>query len=97
MPSLLRIIDAVRPLIGMMTSFIEKHPKLAVVAVAAGTAIAGLGVALVGLSLVLPGLVILGGAMSAAWLPVIAVVLAIAAAVAAGIIIWKNWEFQKVI
>ena len=80
-PILRDVFVAIQPLLNSMGKFIEKHPTLTKVAVAAAAAIAALGIALVGLSIILPGLIamapIVGGAMTLMFGPVGVAVVAV--------------------
>ena len=82
-----------------LIAFSEAHPKLSKVLFIVTAAIAGLALVLGPILIMLPLLaggvgIVAGafGALSLSMLPITAVILAIVAAVAAAIIIWKNWD-----
>tara|TARA_Y100000310_G_scaffold330185_1_gene401421 strand:+ start:2030 stop:4510 length:2481 start_codon:yes stop_codon:yes gene_type:complete len=101
MPSLQDLMNFLLPLINSMAGFIEKHPTLAKVVLAAAAGVAVLGAALVGLSLILPGLIAMAPLLSAAFALVAsstgigAAIIAISALIAVGVLLWKNWDTVK--
>jgi len=105
LPPLLALAQVLRPIVQLVADFAEANPILVGAVVAVGLALVALGGILIVISLVMPGLIILfpalaggltlsaiaAGALSIALGPITLIVIGIAVAIAAGIIIWKNW------
>jgi hypothetical protein len=91
-PAVEKLMTKIGPLLKQLIGWIEKNPELAkwitIIAVGIGALLIPLG----GLLLILPGLVAGFGLLAGAILPITAVVVALTAAIAIGIVIWKNWE-----
>ncbi len=102
LPPLLTLSKILIPVIQRMAEFAEKHPTLTKLVVLASLALVGLGTALIAIGFIAPGVVaalalfkllipIFTG-LSISMGPITLIVLGISAAIAAGIIIWKNWD-----
>lgn len=105
LPPLLALVQALTPVIQLVANFAEANPILVGSIVAVGLALVALGGTLIIISLVMPGLVILfpalgagmgvaaigAAALSFALGPIGLTIIGISAAIAAGIVIWKNW------
>ena len=91
-PAVEKLMLKIAPLLKQLIGWIEKNPELAkwitIIAVGIGALLIPLG----GLLLILPGLVAGFGLLAGAILPITAVVVALTAAIAIGIIVWKNWD-----
>ncbi len=106
LPPLISLSKILIPVIQDIAAFAEKHPTLTKLVVLAGLALVGLGTALIAIGFIVPGIVaafgLISGAvafliplfagLSIAMGPITLIVLGIAAAIAAGVIIWKNWD-----
>ncbi len=104
-PPLLSLIKTARPLIGFIAEFAENNKTLTLILVGLSVLLVGVGGALLAISFIAPGVVagvgliitavgFLTGAfagLSIAMGPITLIVLGIAAAIAVGILIWKNW------
>ena len=104
-PPLITLAAILTPVIQRVADFAEANPILVGAVVALGLALVTLGAVLIGIAVIMPGLIILfpalaGGfgiaaigaaALSIAMAPITLTIIGIAAAIAAGIIIWKNW------
>lgn len=104
-PPLLTLIKTARPLIGFVAEFAENNKTLTLILVGLSVLLIGVGGALLAISFIAPGVVagvgliitavgFLTGAfagLSIAMGPITLIVLGIAAAIAVGILIWKNW------
>lgn len=104
-PPLTALASILTPVIQRVADFAEANPILVLAVVGLGLALVTLGAVLIGISLIMPGLIFLfpalaGGfsiaaigaaALSIALGPISLTIIGIAAAIAAGIIIWKNW------
>lgn len=113
LPPLLQLVEVITPVIQKFAEFAEAHPLLTKLVIGAGLALVALGTALIGISLIAPGAIALFGlisgavgfmiplfaGLSIAMGPITLIVLGIAAGIAAGILIWKNWadivDFMK--
>ncbi len=95
-PILIPLIDKVTALISGFTEWAKAHPALTKTIVISTAAFGALLFALGGLLLIMPGLTAATGAfgitLSAAIWPVTLVVAAVAALIAIGILLWKNWD-----
>ena len=99
LPALTKVMDIFEKVTRNLIAFSAEHPKLSqvlfiVVGVLGGLALV-LGPILIMLPLLAGGVGIVAGAfgaLSLSMLPITAVILGIVAAVAAAIIIWKNWD-----
>ena len=99
LPALTKVMDIFEKVTRHLIAFSAEHPKLSkvlfiVVGVLGGLALV-LGPILIMLPLLAGGVGIVAGAfgaLSLSMLPITAVILGIVAAVAAAIIIWKNWD-----
>ena len=106
LPPLISLTKILIPGIQAIAKFAEAHPTMTKLVVLAAVAIVGLGTALIAIGFIVPGIVaaigLISGAvafliplftgLSIAMGPITLIVLGIAAAIAAGIIIWKNWD-----
>lgn len=104
-PPLITLAAILTPIIQRVADFAEANPILIGVVVALGLALVTLGAVLIGISIIMPAVTLLlpllaGGfsiaaigaaALSIALGPISLTIIGIAAAIAAGIIIWKNW------
>ena len=104
-PPLITLAAILTPIIQRVADFAEANPILVGAVVALGLALVTLGAALVFISIIMPAVTLLmpllaGGfgiaaigaaALSIAMAPITLTIIGIAAAIAAGIIIWKNW------
>ena len=113
LPPLLSLVEVITPIIQKLAEFAEAHPFLTNVVIGAGLALVALGTALIGIGLIAPGVVASMAlisksvvfltpkfaALSISMGPITLIVIGIAAAIAAGILIWKNWatiiDFMK--
>ena len=95
-PVLMPLIDKITAIIKQVSAWAKEHPTLTKVLVIGTTAFGALLVVLGGLILVMPGLTAALGAfgitLHLALGPIALVTLAIAGLVAAGILLWKNWD-----
>lgn len=105
LPPLLELVEIITPVIQRIAAFAEEHPTLTLVVIAAGLALVALGGALIAIGLIAPGVVaafaLISGAvgfliplfagLSIAMGPITLIALGIAAAIAVGILVWKNW------
>ena len=91
-PAVEKLMTKIGPLLEKIIEWIKENPELAkwitIIAVGIGALLIPLGALL----LILPGLAAGFALVSGAMLPITAVVVALAAAIAIGIVIWKNWE-----
>ena len=106
LPPLLSLVEIITPVIQKMADFAEAHPLLTKLVIAAGIALVALGSALIAISLIAPGAVAAFGIITAgvalltpafagltiAMGPISLIIIGIGAAIAAGILIWKNWS-----
>ena len=97
-PAIRSLAEALGPILQQIAEWIERNPKLTVVLFGVATVVAILATGLIALSFILPGIIatvgILTGAfagLSIAMGPITLIVLGIAAAIAIGILIFKNW------
>lgn len=99
MPALIRLLEIVTPIIEKVATWIEKNPKLAVGILAAIGAVGGLlligGFLLPMLSSLITILPMLGAAFTVALGPIGLIALAIAAVIAIGVLVYKNWDKIK--
>lgn len=105
LPPLLQLVEVITPIIQKFAEFAEAHPLLTKLVIGAGLALVALGSALIAIGFIAPAIVsaigLIGGAvgfliplfagLSLAMGPITLIALGIAAAIAVGIIIWKNW------
>lgn len=105
-PPLIEITKALIPIITNMAAFAEAHPTLTKLVVGLGIALVAFGSALIVLGFLVPAAVagfgiltgaigLLSGAfafLTIAMGPISLIIIGIAAAIAAGILIWKNWD-----
>ena len=91
-PAVEKLMTKIGPLLEKIIEWIKENPELAkwitIIAEGNGALLIPLGALL----LILPGLAAGFALVSGAMLPITAVVVALAAAIAIGIVIWKNWE-----
>ncbi len=106
LPPLLALADILIPVIQFMADFAEEHPALTKLVVALALGLVGLGTAMVVIGFIWPSLVVgfflmtsavggLSGAfafLTIAMGPISLIVIGIGAAIAAGLLIWKNWD-----
>ena len=102
-PAWLAIVEAITPVVQKMAEWMKDHPKLTASLIVIAGAIAGI-VTVVGiLGLALPGIIagftalatvasVLAGAVLAITWPMVAIAAAIAGVVAAGVLLYKNWD-----
>ena len=105
LPPLLSLVEVITPIIQKLAEFAEANPLLTKVVIGAGLALVALGGALIAIGFIAPAIVsaigLISGAvafliplfagLSIAMGPITLIAIGIAAAIAAGIIIWKNW------
>lgn len=105
LPPLIKLAQILTPIVSKFADFAEAHPVLIGVVVVAGLALVALGAALLAIGLIVPGVITAIGLLSAgvgiliplfaglsiAMGPITLIVVGIAAAIGAGILIWKNW------
>ena len=105
LPPLLELVEVIIPVIQRLAEFAEGHPTLTKVVIASGLALVALGGALIAIGIVAPAIVtafgLIAGAvgfliplfagLSLAMGPITLIALGIAAAIAVGILVWKNW------
>ena len=98
------VLNVARPFLEWLKNWAQENPRLAAGVVLAGTAVAALGAGLVALGMVLPGLLVglkaakaVIGLFNASLLtnPIFLVIAAIAALIAVGILLWRNWDMVK--
>jgi len=96
MPMLIKLMEIITPIIEKIAAWIEEHPKLATGILIAVGALGGLllagGFLLPMVSSLIAFLPILGAAFTAMLGPVGLIVLAIAAVIAIGVLLYKNWD-----
>jgi len=96
LPVLSDIIDTLKPIIDSIRTWTAENPGLTKVIAIGSIAFGALLIVLGGLMLLMPGLTSLtaafGFTLSAAIWPITAVALAIAALIAIGVLLWKNWD-----
>jgi len=102
-PTLIDLINKISPVVEKISNWVETNPKLTKVIILSSLAITGL-LAVVGtLGLILPTIITgfslligagttLVGVIGALSLPVIIVIGAVAALIAIGVLLWKNWD-----
>jgi len=99
MPALIKLLEIITPIIEKVATWIEKNPKLAAGMLAAVGALGGLllagGFLLPMISSLITILPVLGGALTAMLGPIGLIVLAIAAVIAIGVLVYKNWDTIK--
>ena len=99
MPPLLGLAKKIGPIVEGIAKWVEANPTLTVLIVALGAAVGILATGLITLSLMLPAIALLapivGGAFSLMLGPVGLIILAIIALIAAGVLLWKNWDTIK--
>ncbi len=105
-PVLLKFLEVLAPIITTLGDLAGRFPIVTLGVVGLSLVIGGLGVALLALSFILPGLVVLfpalaggisiaaiaTGALAIALSPITLIIFGIVAAVAAVVIVWKNWS-----
>lgn len=95
-PAITPMLEKLRDVISTVSKWVEKNPGLAktitIVTVAVGAILVPLGAFLFLLPNLVGGLHLLGLAMHAALGPIGLITLGIAALVAGGIVLWKNWD-----
>ncbi len=100
-PILKELVEKLMPIIDNIQAWINENPTLAKTLTIAGAAIGILSLALGGFLLVLPGIIsmmgVFGITLSAAIWPVTLVVAAIAALIAIGVLLWKNWDKMSLV
>jgi len=96
MPMLIKLMEIITPIIEKIAAWIEEHPKLATGILIAVGALGGLllagGFLLPMVSSLIAFLPILGAAFTAMLGPVGLIVLAIAAVIAIGVLLYKHWD-----
>jgi len=96
MPMLIKLMEIITPIIEKIAAWIEEHPKLATGILIAVGALGGLllagGFLLPMVSSLITFLPMLGGAFTAMLGPIGLIVLAIAAVIAIGVLLYKHWD-----
>ncbi|OOR83916.1 phage tail tape measure protein [Moraxella canis] len=106
LPALAGIVEKLTPAINSIKEFAQENPKLISTITAVTGVILGLGVAIGAIGLAVPvvtaafgGLAavsgLVGAALGAVTLPMLAIGVAIAGVIAAGVALYKNWETVK--
>jgi len=99
LPVLTTLLDAVKPIVETVGAWVKEHPKLTTAILAGMVAFGGLlmliGPILTLVSGISAALPILGVAFAALTGPVGLIILAITGLVAAGVAIYKNWDWIK--
>lgn len=104
-PAIRSLAGVTGPIISQIAEWVKENPKLTVTLFAIAAVVGVVGAGLLAIGLVVPGIIagfgllttavgFLAGAfgfLSIAMGPITLIVLGIAAAIAAGILIWKNW------
>lgn len=100
MPTLKKLLDAIMPIVEKIGDWISAHPELVKMVLIVTGAIGGLMLVLGPLFMILPGIIaalpVLGVAFAALTGPIGIVIAAIAAAIAIGVLIVKNWDKIKI-
>lgn len=105
-PTIRTLATDIIPVITAVSAWLARHPRLTTVIVASAAVMAAFGVGLLAIGFIIPGIVtgfgllttavafLTGGfaALSIAMGPITLIVLGITAAVAAGVLIWRNWS-----
>lgn len=102
-PVIADLFKKIMPVIQNIKAWISEHPKLTKIIVIAAAALGGLMLILGPLLMVLPGLIamlpilsggfaLLGGAIAFATGPILPIIAGIAALIAIGILLYKNWD-----
>lgn len=96
LPALEKIVTLVTPILDRLGKWMEKHPKLTAIVVAATAAIGALLLVLGFLPSIMGGISaaagVMGGAMTFAMGPIGLIAIAITGLIAIGIALWKNWD-----
>lgn len=99
LPKLSELLEKIKPIIEKIIDWISRNPKLFSTIVIIIGAIGGILLVVGPLLIMLPGLIallpMLGAAFTAMLGPIGLIILAIAAAIAIGILIYKNWDKIK--
>lgn len=99
LPILKDIVDKIKPIIESIKKWIAENPGLTKTIVLIVGAVGGLLLVLGPILMMLPGIIsllpILGGAFAALMGPVGLIIAAIAALIAIGVLVWKNWDEIK--
>jgi len=99
LPVLTDLVEKIKPVIENIKAWMEEHPELTKIIIIATGAIGGLLLVLGPLLMMLPGLVVLGPMVGAAFTmmlgPVGLIIAGIAALIAIGVLVWKNWDTIK--
>jgi len=95
-PALMPLIDNITKIIKGITSWTKEHPKLTMVITLGATAFGALLVVLGTFLLLMPGITAataaFGITLNAAIWPITLIALGIAALIAIGVLLWKNWD-----
>jgi len=99
MPALTKILEIITPIITKIGDWITENPKMTAMILAGVAALGGLllvaGPILSIISLITTALPLLGGAFTAMLGPIGLIILAIAAVIAIGVLVYKNWDTIK--
>lgn len=95
-PILIPLIDKIKEIISRIGDWMKQHPELAKLITIVSMALGVLLVVFGPLLIMLPGLTIafhaLGVAITFATWPISLIIIAIAALIAIGVLLWKNWD-----
>jgi len=98
-PALMPLIEKIQKIIVNVSDWMKANPELAKAVVLATMAIGGLLLVLGPLLIMLPGIIAMGPLVGAAFTmmlgPVGLIIAGIAALIAIGILVWKNWDTIK--